>query len=394
VRGQGDPVGGQLKFDVRRAKLVLKSGEIFPGVVFGARRRLPAGSAPPALQVPASPTPAGGEVVFTTSMTGYTESLTDPSFAGQILVLTNPLIGNYGFERRRMESGKIQVVGLIVSELSPVFSNPQTRLSLDAALRSAGVPGLTGVDTRRLTELLRDGGSQNGVLAPIETPPARARALLAAVPDMAGMDLSPRVTLKRPRWHLPKKKSGLKIALVDYGVKQSIVNELLRRGVSVWRVPASTRAVDILSARLDGVLLSNGPGDPAAMRQPIGHIRALLGKTPMFGICLGHQLLGLAGGLKTFKLKFGHRGANHPVRASGNGRVAITTQNHGFSVRMPRPPSRGCRITHESLYDGTVEGLEFPGKAAFGVQFHPESSPGPRDSLDLFDRFLTMCKKR
>lgn len=354
-------------------RLCLADGSVLTGRGFGAS------------------VPAGGELVFNTALTGYTESLTDPSFTGQILVFTNPLIGNYGFETHRMESAGIRAAGVVISELSPVQTNPRAKMTLGEALRRAGVPGIEGVDTRALTELLRDRGSQNGLIAPAGMPATRRRKLLDGVPDMNGLDLSDRVTTDVPVWHVPGKKNGLVVALMDFGVKQNIIRELLNLGVCVRQLPARTTSQEILESSVDGVLLSNGPGDPASMTEVVANIRPLIGAVPVFGICLGHQLLALAAGLTTYKLKFGHRGTNHPVKDARDGRIAITSQNHGFAVRPLRTTARGVRITHVSLYDGTVEGLELPGRDAFAVQYHPEATPGPRDSVELFEHFARMC---
>lgn len=329
--------------------------------------------------------------MFTTSLTGYTESLSDPSYCGQILVFTNPLIGNYGFERHRMESAGVQVAGVVISELARLYSNPQTRLSLHSALVQHGVPGIEGVDTREITILLRTEGSQNAILSPRPLSLDQRRRQFSSMPDMEGLDLSPGVTVRKPVWHRPRVKNGMSVALVDFGVKRNIIQEFLNCGVSVLQLPATASPEAILSLDVRGLVLSNGPGDPAAMTDAVERIRCLLGRLPIFGICLGHQLLALAGGLKTFKLKFGHRGTNHPVQDLQTRSIAVTTQNHGFSVKPPTAAVRDVRITHRSLYDGTVEGLDMPGVNAFSVQYHPEATPGPHDSLSLFERFLSRC---
>jgi carbamoyl-phosphate synthase small subunit len=357
--------------------LVLEDGTVFAGTAFGA------------------PTTTVGEVVFNTGMTGYQEVLTDPSYAGQMVCMTYPLIGNYGINPADFESRQPWVRGFIVKELCEKPSHWQANQSLDAYLKQHGIMGLAGIDTRALTRHLRDAGTMRGVLIalPDDVPgftAARLAELVAMARSFEKHDHVLEVTTPEPV-HYPG--NGPKVVLMDFGAKQNIVRSLLHHGCDVTVVPALTSAMDILALRPDGIMLSNGPGDPRDMQQAIATIRELLQtQVPIFGICMGHQLLGLAVGMSAYKLKFGHRGANHPVKDLATGRVYITSQNHGWALDESTLPA-GVRVSHINLNDGTVEGLTFEGKPVFSVQYHPEAAPGPHDSDYLFERFLNlMCQ--
>ncbi len=363
-----------------RAHLALADGTTFEGVAWGATGD------------------AVGEVVFTTGMTGYEEVLTDPSYCGQIVTMTAPQIGNTGVNLDDAESvsGKPQVAGFLVRDASGCASNWRATETLDAYLARHGVVALSGIDTRRLTRHLRDHGSQNGALGTGD-PAALVRRARAA-PSMAGLDLVSRVTPKdayaftesRGAWGVgPSKPAERHVVAIDLGLKRHILRCLVDAGCKVTAVPASTSAEAILALRPDGVFVSNGPGDPAAVTYAIDTVRALLGKTPLFGICLGHQLLALALGGQTYKLKFGHRGVNQPVKDLATGRVEITTQNHGFAVDVASLAGR-AETTHVHLNDATSEGLAAPALRAFSVQYHPEAAAGPHDALYLFDRFTAL----
>jgi carbamoyl-phosphate synthase small subunit len=341
-----------------------------------------------------------GEVVFTTGMTGYEEVLTDPSYTGQLVTMTAPQIGNTGITHVDAESqtGAPTASGLVVREASALPSSHRSRETLHDYLTRHGVPAVTGVDTRRLTRHLRDHGSQNGAFG------RRSRDELLrvarALPSMEGLDLVSRVT-PREAYEVPAAgpvgpgrgagERELHVVALDFGMKQNIVRCLAARGVRTTVVPAGTSAADVLALAPDGVFLSNGPGDPAALPHVIAEVRALLGKRPLFGICLGHQLLALALGGKTFKLKFGHRGINQPVLDLATGRVEITSQNHGFCVDVASLGGR-AEPTHVHLNDQTSEGLAVPSLGAFSVQYHPESAAGPHDSGYLFDRFVARMR--
>jgi carbamoyl-phosphate synthase small subunit len=365
--------------DGTKAFLVLADGTVFDGVSYGA------------------PGTTTGEAVFTTTMTGYQEVLTDPSYTGQIAVMTAPEIGNVGVNAADAESidGKPHVAGFVIRSASPVASSWRAEETLEAYLVRHGVVAICGVDTRSLTRHLRDHGSQN---AAIGTGSLDALKRLAReAPPMSGLDLVRNVTPSKPyvftegrgEWRVgqsPKPGRQPHVVAVDYGVKKNILRCLVDSGCRVTVVPATMSAADILALGPDGIFLSNGPGDPAAVGYAVETIRSLLGKKPMFGICLGHQLLALALGGKTYKLKFGHRGANQPVKDHATGRIEITTQNHGFCVDLASLPA-GVESTHVHLNDGTSEGLSAPALRAFSVQYHPEAAAGPHDSLYLFDRF-------
>ena len=349
-----------------------------------------------------------GEVVFTTGMTGYQEVLTDPSYTGQIVTMTAPHIGNTGVNTSDPESvdGKPQVAGFVVRALSPAASNWRSEQSLDDYLAQAGVVGITGVDTRRLTRLIRDRGAQNGCIG-TEAPDTLVDRAKAA-PKMEGLDLVSRVTPEksyeftesRGDWNVPLdprelvspgshpvgERRELHVVAMDFGAKRNILRCLVDAGCRVTAVPASTSAEDVLALSPDGVFLSNGPGDPAAVGYAVDTVKALLGKKPIFGICLGHQLLARALGASTYKLKFGHRGLNQPVKDLTTGRVEITLQNHGFVVDVDSIGDR-AKTTHLHLNDGTSEGLAAPDALAFSVQYHPEAAAGPHDALYLFERF-------
>lgn len=369
-----------------RAHLVLADGTTFEGLAFGA-----AGI-------------ATGEAVFTTAMTGYEEILTDPSYTGQLVAMTSVEIGNYGINPDDVEStdGRPRCGGLIIRHLSPTVSNYRSQESLDEYLKRSGIVGISEIDTRKLTCHLRDHGAQNAALAAVSSAtPEKLHEAARMAPDMNGLDLVARVTPKEPYsfteargefGNMPgsppitKRTSGQHVVCIDFGVKRNMLRCFVDAGARLTCVPATTTAEQILALKPTGVFLSNGPGDPAAVTYAVATIRALLGKVPIFGICLGHQLLALALGARTYKLKFGHRGANQPVKDLATGRIEITSQNHGFAVDLESLP-KGVTTTHVHLNDGTSEGLEAKDLRAFSVQYHPEASSGPHDALYLFDRF-------
>jgi carbamoyl-phosphate synthase small subunit len=364
----------------KEATLALQDGAQFKGYLIGAEGE------------------SAGEVVFNTSMSGYQEILTDPSYKYQMLTFTYPHIGNVGVNRSDVESDSVKVAGLIVRELSDHYSNYRAEISLEEYLKKAGVTGIGGIDTRALVLHLRTHGSQLGVIGAED--PATLVDKARALPSMEGLNLTDDVTTKAPydwtegTWNLAtndfdRPTDAAKrptIAAIDFGIKQNILRLLVDQGFKVRVFPARATAEEILASDPVGVFLSNGPGDPAAVTQGIATTKALLGKRPIFGICLGHQILGLAVDAPTYKLKFGHRGGNHPVRNNDTGMVEITVQNHGFATDLNRVP-KNVRITHMNLNDNTVEGLEIPGANAFSVQYHPEASPGPHDARYLFKKF-------
>lgn len=335
-----------------------------------------------------------GEVVFTTSLTGYQETFTDPSYLGQIVVMTAPMIGNYGVTLTDDESDRPQVRGVVVRELSRTYSNWQATRSLDDWLRDAGVPILSDVDTRRLTRHVREHGAMRGLIAPGDVPDAAHRAALLATPSMDGLDLASRATTR----HSYVQGEGPLVVAFDYGLKRNIVRMLEASGFRVEVVPAETTAADVTSRDPAGLFLSNGPGDPAAVEYAQRTIRELADAgLPTFGICLGHQLLGLAYGARTRKMAYGHRGGNHPVKDLATGRVLITTQNHGFAVEgdadgLPGAPD--LVVTHVNLNDGSVEGLRHRSLPVFAVQYHPEAAPGPHDAYPHFAQFVSAVRSR
>ena len=346
---------------------------------------------------------AVAEVVFNTAITGYQEILTDPSYAGQFVTLTYPHIGNVGVNAEDVESNKIWASGLIIRDLSSIVSNFRSEQTLDAYLTAAGVVGISDIDTRKLTRLLRDKGAQNGCIQAGVIDEAKAIAAAQAAPSMTGLDLAKIVSCTQPyewsqsTWALgagysQRTNEKFHVVAYDYGVKFNILRMLAERGCKLTVVPAQTSAKDVLAMKPDGVFLSNGPGDPEPCDYAIAAIKEIVESgMPTFGICLGHQLLTLASGGKTMKMKTGHHGANHPVKDMDDGRVLITSQNHGFAGDPASLPSH-VRVTHVSLFDGTLQGIKRTDKPAFSFQGHPEASPGPHDVAYLFDRFIDMMK--
>lgn len=335
-----------------------------------------------------------GEVVFTTNLTGYQETFTDPSYLGQIVVMTAPMIGNYGITATDDESGHPQVSGVVVRELAEHHSNWQAVTSLPEWLAKAGVPIITGVDTRRLTRHIRERGAMRGVIAEGNAPTDALRAELLASPSMEGLDLASRATVTESY----VQGSGPSVVAIDFGMKRNIVRMLESTGLRVEVVPAETSAAEILAKSPDGLFLSNGPGDPSAVDYARETIRAVAeAGVPTFGICLGHQLIGLAFGGSTTKLSYGHRGGNHPVKELATGKVLITTQNHGFAVQGTEsgiPGAPELAVTHLNLNDGTVEGLKHTRLPVFAVQYHPEAAPGPHDAFPHFGEFLEAIRAR
>ncbi len=360
-----------------------------------------------------------GEVVFNTAMTGYQEILTDPSYCRQIVTLTYPHIGNYGINAQDVEADKVHAAGLIIKDLPLVSSNFRQSMSLAEYLKREGTVAIANIDTRKLTRQLRTQGAQNGcivALAEGQTPTLaaieQAIAVARAAPSMAGLDLAKVVTVSQPypwsqtEWALSNRElagkpgyseqheSKFNVVAYDFGVKKNILRMLAQRGCKVTVVPAQTSAASVLALQPDGVFLSNGPGDPEPCDYAIAATRDLIESgIPIFGICLGHQIMALASGAKTFKMKFGHHGANHPVRDLDSGRVSITSQNHGFAVDEKTLPAN-LRATHVSLFDGTLQGLARTDKPAFCFQGHPEASPGPHDIAYLFDRFIKLMEAK
>ena len=371
------------------AKLALENGTVFTGENFGAEGEIT------------------GEVCFNTSITGYQEILTDPSYAGQIVTMTYTQIGNYGVNSDDVESKKPQVSGFIVKEYFDFHSNWRANMSLGEWLRQHHIIAIQGIDTRMLTKMLRTQGAMRGILSTTDLDDASLVAKAKRSPEMTGLDLAKDVTTKEEfHWNAVDKtpyalatKNGekndgrFKVVVFDYGVKQNILRRLASYGCDLTVVPASYTAEQVLAMNPDGIFLSNGPGDPDAVKYAVLNIKKLIGKKPIFGICLGHQLLGLALGGRTFKLKFGHRGANHPVKNLVNGEIEITSQNHGFAVDWETMDQSQVELTHINLNDKTVEGFELKHHPAFCVQYHPEASPGPHDSDYLFSKFVRMMQK-
>ncbi|HYD96377.1 MAG TPA: glutamine-hydrolyzing carbamoyl-phosphate synthase small subunit [Noviherbaspirillum sp.] len=369
------------------AILALADGSIFQGFSIGA------------------PGHTIGEVVFNTAMTGYQEILTDPSYSRQIVTLTYPHIGNVGVNEEDVEASKIHAAGLIIKDLPLLVSNFRSKRSLSEYLKAENVVGIAGIDTRKLTRILREKGAQNGAIVAGESASAEeALALARSFPGLAGMDLAKVVsTTESYVWNETEWKLGsgygrqddpkYHVVAFDYGVKYNILRMLAERGCKVTVLPAQASAADALALNPDGIFLSNGPGDPEPCDYAIAATRDLIERgIPTFGICLGHQIMALASGAKTLKMKFGHHGANHPVQDLDTRQVMITSQNHGFAVDVDTLPSN-CRVTHVSLFDGSLQGFARTDKPAFCFQGHPEASPGPTDIAPLFDRFVAMMEK-
>jgi carbamoyl-phosphate synthase small subunit len=380
------------------ALLALEDGTTWPGAALGAIGE------------------RAGEVIFNTTMTGYQEVLTDPSYYGQIVVMTAPHIGNTGVNLDDEESVRPWLSGFVVRAASPRVSSWRATAALDDYLHDQGIVGITGVDTRALVRHIREAGALRGVISSADPDPARLVAAARAAPSMEGLDLVPYVTCSEPyhwtepptaEWRMKNAElrkgqsqdhssfsilhSSFHVVAYDFGIKRNILRLLADRGCRITVVPATTTAAEALALEPDGIFLSNGPGDPAAVTYAIAAVRDLLGRRPLFGICLGHQILGLALGGTTYKLRFGHHGGNQPVRFADTGQVEISSHNHGFAVDASSLPE-GIEVTHTNLNDGCVEGLRARDLRAFSVQYHPEAAPGPHDAAYLFDQFVAMMR--
>lgn len=354
---------------VRKGKLVLKDGSVYEGDLYGKRN-------------------AVGEVVFTTGMSGYQETLTDPSFCGQIVVMTYPLIGNYGINPMFNQGKKSYFQGFVIGEMCDYPSNWRSEETLEAFLEKQDVPTLVGVDTRAITRKIREYGVLKGIIVPAETSQEEIDALLAT-PDVhdqiAQVTTKEVYTLGNGKYH---------VAVLDFGIKQNILNYLQCFDCRLTVFPAYTTAEEVLAVNPDGIFLSNGPGDPKDVPKIIANVQKLMGKKPIFGICMGHQILALANGADTYKMKFGHRGVNQPVKDLSTGKIVISSQNHGYAVDEKSLEGKNIRISHISMNDGTIEGLEYGDHPSFAVQYHPEACPGPGGHEALFIRFIDMMEGR
>lgn len=359
---------------MKKAILVLKDGTVFEGLSFGASGE------------------SIGEVVFNTSMTGYQEILTDPSYKGQIVVMTYSQIGNYGVNEEDIESqGGPKVEGFVVREYKPYPSNWRSTESLGDYLRRYNIVGIHGIDTRALTKHLRDRGSQMGIISTEDLDPLSLHRKVLEHPDISEIDHVSTVMCKEPYWFF--KDDRLPLCVVyDYGVKLNILRNLKRVGFSVMVVPGVMPAQEVLDMNPACVMLSNGPGDPQILTYAVDNVKKIIGRKPLFGICLGHQIIGLALGGRTYKLKFGHHGGNHPVKDLRTGKISITAQNHNYCVDIESLKGQ-VRLTHRNLYDGTEEGMEHVEYPIFSVQHHPEAGPGPNDALDIFERFREIVRE-
>lgn len=350
-------------------KLILETGEVFEGQAFGSDKG------------------SDGEVVFTTGMTGYQETLSDPSFCGQIVTMTYPLIGNYGINRDDFETIAPAIKGFVVHELAKTPSNFRNEGTVDDYFKMKDIPGIEGIDTRKLTRLIRNEGSVKGYLTATNEEVNVEEVIERLKGTVFPTNQVEQVSTKSA---YPSPGRGKRVVLLDFGMKHGILRELNKRDCDVVVVPYNTTVEEILAYHPDGIMLSNGPGDPLDVPEAIETIKNLIGKVPLFGICLGHQLFALASGAKTFKLKFGHRGANHPVKDLRTGRTELTSQNHGYAVDMDSLAATNLEVTHVALNDGTCEGLRHKTEPAFTVQYHPEASPGPEDPNHLFDEFVEL----
>jgi len=358
---------------MKKALLLLEDGRVFKGSSFGSLGEVV------------------GEVCFNTGMTGYQEILTDPSYSQQIVTMTTPHIGNYGINNEDIESDRIQVAGFVIKEETVLPSNWRSLDSIGNYLENNNIVGIQGIDTRSLTRHIRDNGSMNGIISSKNLDINTLKEKLSQSPSMTGLDLAKDVTCKNRYTYKDNDEKTFRVAAIDFGIKTNILRLLSQNDCNIEVFPANTSYKEILEFAPDGVFLSNGPGDPSAVSYAIKLVKNLLGKYPIFGICLGHQILALALGAKTFKLKFGHRGINHPVKNLNTGMVEITSQNHGFAVSLDSLPDN-VKTTHINLNDGTSAGLVSNTLRAFSVQYHPEASPGPHDSQYLFQNFTKLMK--